>query len=59
MIPGECTHYDTKDGPRIPLRWGSAPTVVCRLCGFWRDARSYCTPRWQAPPIPVEDNDDC
>jgi hypothetical protein len=35
-VPGECTHYSTETGPRVPLRYGSAPTQVCRLCGSWR-----------------------
>lgn len=54
MMPGECTHYDTKDGPRMTLRWGTAATLICKLCGQWRDARHYATPRWREPPIPTD-----
>lgn len=37
--PRECPHEWVNDGPRIPLRYGSAPTEVCTDCGAWRDIR--------------------
>lgn len=36
-----CDHPAERqiDGPRIPLRWGSAATKMCTACGAWRDVR--------------------
>lgn len=34
-----CVHADTRSGPRIPLRYGSAATLVCTECGAWRQDR--------------------
>ncbi len=49
----DCTHPpdSVKPGPRSPLRWGSAPTEVCAMCGGHR-----LTDRWQTPwrPGPVD-----
>lgn len=57
MIPGECSHYQTTDGPRVPLRWGSAPTEVCKLCGCWRTMHHKPGP-WLNPPISTERDDE-
>lgn len=35
-----CAHAETKPGPRIPLAYGSAATLVCAGCGRWRQDRS-------------------
>lgn len=44
-----CTHDGPlKPGPRIPLRWGSAATLICRRCGMWRQERTPTGP-WQSP----------
>jgi len=31
-----CSHAHLIDGPRIPLRWGSAASDVCKDCGVFR-----------------------
>lgn len=32
-----CKHKDRAAGPRFPLVWGSAATLVCLVCGMWRE----------------------
>lgn len=41
MLP-PCPHPDDAlvNGPRISLRWGTAPTKMCCACGAWRDDRA-------------------
>jgi len=33
-----CSHPASyrRNGPRVPLRYGTAPSEVCRKCGAWR-----------------------
>lgn len=54
-----CGHPegDIVDGPRVPMRWGSGPTQVCGLCGWWRNTLHIPGP-WFAPPIKTEPDDD-
>lgn len=53
-----CPHQDREEGPRVPLRWGSAPTEVCRQCGAYRTMH-HGPGRWQPGPLNTEDDDDC
>lgn len=39
-----CKHKRRSDGPRLPLRWGSAPTEVCKDCGCWRSTFGHGRP---------------
>jgi hypothetical protein len=55
-IPGECTHYDTFEGPRVPLRWGTSATVICKLCALWR--QEIGNKKWRAQPIDTERDND-
>jgi hypothetical protein len=34
-----CPHHFENEGPRIPLRYGSAATMICTACGAWRQTR--------------------
>jgi hypothetical protein len=43
-----CHHPWVNKGPRIPLRFGSAETVVCSSCGCWTQTR------WEKWQIPAE-----
>lgn len=46
-VPGgrvKCEHKDLGDGPRVPLRHGSAATKVCLMCGMWADPRDAANP---------------
>ena len=56
-----CRHRRFKDGPRTPLRWGSAATQVCEDCGAWReDERNGEWSRWRLArllPARLEDNE--
>lgn len=45
-MPLSCKHEDISEGPRLPLQYGSAPTLVCKDCGMWRDARD-ALPRYR------------
>jgi len=29
--------HSPSEGPRVPLRWGSACTQICVRCGMWRE----------------------
>jgi hypothetical protein len=42
----DCQHPMKNEGPRIPLRWGSAATMVCTDCGAWRQTRIVPS-QWQ------------
>lgn len=48
----DCTHPPEAiaQGPRIPLRWGSGPTEVCRRCGAWRSTL-YVPGPWRPGPV--------
>jgi hypothetical protein len=46
--PSTCLHPAVNDGPRIPLRWGSAATEVCSRCAMWRQTRVR-DDLWQPP----------
>ena len=35
----DCQHKIYKQGPRIPLRYGSSATRICQICGMWRQDR--------------------
>jgi hypothetical protein len=54
-----CDHpeADLRDGPRVPMRWGSGPTQVCSLCGSWRNTLHTPGP-WLRPPIRTEADAD-
>lgn len=41
-----CSHPGVKNGPRVPLLHGSAPTAVCTRCGAWRTTLHSFGP-WQ------------
>lgn len=43
-----CHHHNTKKGPRIPLRYGSAATLICLHCNWWRQERRSSF-EWQPP----------
>lgn len=43
---GACLHDVFEDGPRVPLRYGSAPTDVCVMCGAWRTTH-HVLGHWQ------------
>jgi len=48
-------------GPRCPTRWGSWPTEVCGLCGYYRLDLPFLMPRpqWEKGPVPkYEDYDE-
>jgi len=45
-----CEHEETKEGPRSPLRYGSAPTEVCAHCGQWRMVH-FPNCIWRDPPV--------
>ena len=50
--PPDCL----SEGPRIPLRYGSAATEVCSACGGYRQIRS--PDRWEpGPPDTTEDEE--
>jgi hypothetical protein len=51
-----CKHENVSEGPRCPLRYGSAPTQVCDLCGWWR-TNLHAPSQWQQPPIPTAADD--
>lgn len=34
-----CEHLSLRDGPVIPLRYGSTTSEVCTSCGAWRRRR--------------------
>jgi hypothetical protein len=40
-----CDHKTVIDGPRVPLRHGSAKTLICVDCGSWR--KSDFNDRWR------------
>lgn len=44
-----CEHKSVHDGPRVEMRWGTAPTQVCD-CGMWR-INLHVPGVWRAPPI--------
>lgn len=51
-----CEH-EGEDGPRMPLRHGSAATEVCRKCGFYRyDLHGWS--EWRAGPVRTEPFED-
>lgn len=33
---GTCLHAQTHEGPLMPLRYGSAKTVVCNVCKAYK-----------------------
>lgn len=52
-----CFHDAIELGPRVPLRYGSAPTEVCKDCGAYRTM--HHTPgRWQSGPPDTKMGDD-
>lgn len=48
-----CEHKSVHDGPRVDMRYGSAPTQVCD-CGMWR-INLHVPGVWRAPPISSTD----
>jgi hypothetical protein len=42
MCKGVHSILHRKEGPRIPRRYGTGPTMVCGICGAW-------TPDWGGP----------
>jgi len=48
------------EGPRAPARWGSWPTEVCELCGYYRLNLPNVRPRpqWEKGPVPKRDDYD-
>lgn len=50
-----CAHDRVLTGPRIPLRWGTAPTEVCSDCGAWRTTH-HQPGRWRQGPFPEDDD---
>lgn len=55
IVNGLCQHEGTekKDGPRMPLRYGSLATQVCS-CGAWRALRDLPDgwDYWRREPLP-------
>lgn len=47
-------HASWHEGPRVPLRWGSAPTQVCNACGWWRLDHHGFKSMWRSPAALVE-----
>ena len=43
-MTGGCLHDIFEDGPRVPLRHGSAPTDQCVMCGAWRTTHHVLGP---------------
>jgi hypothetical protein len=54
---GRCIHMKTTPGPRAALRHGSAETLVCDDCGFYRTMH-HRPGRWQPGPVKTEDSED-
>lgn len=52
-----CQHDNTEPGPRCPLRWGSAPTEVCKDCGMYRLLDRWLSD-WRIGPVPTSDEDE-
>jgi hypothetical protein len=48
-----CPHAETKEGPRMPLRYGSGATEVCIACGAYRVNLHGFGP-WHKGPLEVE-----
>lgn len=49
---GECKHDDLLvPGPRVDMRWGTAPTQICAKCGAWR-TMLHVPGLWHTDPIP-------
>lgn len=43
--PDACPHLGPfEQGPRIPLSYGSAATLICKACGSWRQERQRMGP---------------
>lgn len=57
-----CTHPEEArvEGPRTPLRYGSAATVVCEVCGAYKMDRGLGEgfESWHAGPVPTERDED-
>lgn len=58
-----CQHFAVEDGPRTPLRHGSAATKVCRSCGAWHIAdpawsRLDGQLAWRLDEIAPKDDED-
>ncbi len=59
-MPKPCEHpaESVKSGPRVRLRWGTAETEVCKLCGAYRTMH-HGPGRWLPGPVaPIRDDDD-
>jgi len=56
-----CEHTDTQEGPRIPLAYGSSPTLLCKDCFHWTQDR-YGPHKWRSPetliPALIDDKDE-
>jgi hypothetical protein len=52
-----CLHSETEPGPRVPLRWGSAATELCRACAAYRTLH-HNPGEWQLGPPDTERSDD-
>jgi len=55
-----CPHPEsdrTTDGPRAPLRYGSAPTEHCLRCGGYRLLDRWASD-WRPGPVPDDDDDE-
>lgn len=55
-----CGHPpgSVQPGPRVPHRWGSGPTEVCRDCGGWRSVLHRPGPWWPGPVERESEDDD-
>jgi hypothetical protein len=53
----ECEHPDEYviEGPRTPLRYGSAATQICLKCGGYRLNFRYLH-NWESGPVPTEED---
>jgi hypothetical protein len=52
-----CEHKEVVEGPRLPLRYGSAATEVCQACGFYR-YNLHKWSDWRAGPVRTEPFED-
>lgn len=51
-----CEHQP-KEGPRIPLRFGSSPSEVCVHCGAYR-MMLHTVGQWQEGPPDLSEPED-
>ncbi len=54
-----CSHAETEEGPKTPLRYGSSGTEICKKCQMWRTT-IHPNGQWRNPPVDTnfDDGDD-